>query len=314
MKGLFILLVLVILVPLLPVKAASGMGIITLPRTRMFLGVYDPGNIFDKKKMDVEEEFVPWDKSPLPFLAQARKEGRFPLLTVEAKVSADGVQSVLTDTIKGKNDLLIKKLALEIKSQAPQQIMVRFFHEMDLSVYPWGDQNPKIFIAAWRHVVNVFKALGVDNIWWVWSPAGNPNAPEYYPGKSYVSFVGLTILDSAVWDILYGNSKPLTFKQIFNQRYQLVKRFDKPIIIAEFGVAPPKGLTPRQGYQYQVNWMWKARADFTEFPLLAGVVYFNAINAPYPGDKKFGRPDWRIFPDMIWDPGMMPVLKVKLPD
>lgn len=38
--------------------------------------------------------------------------------------------------------------------------------------YPWGPQNndPSEFVAAFRHVHDVFDSVGASNVIWIWSP------------------------------------------------------------------------------------------------------------------------------------------------
>jgi hypothetical protein len=37
--------------------------------------------------------------------------------------------------------------------------------------YPWGHKHasPSAWIAAWRHIVTVFRAQGVDDVTWLWT-------------------------------------------------------------------------------------------------------------------------------------------------
>ena len=76
-----------------------------------------------------------------------------------------------------------------------QPLFIRFGHEMnDPYRYSWGPQNntPEDFIAAWKHMVDYFKAEGVDNVIWVWSPhIAYGLFEEYYPGDDYVDWVGV---------------------------------------------------------------------------------------------------------------------------
>jgi len=70
---------------------------------------------------------------------------------------------------------------------------------------PGGDSAPGgEYTAAWRHIVEVFRASGIDRARWLWSPsAGNPYThresggthwnwmDRYYPGDDVVDLVGL---------------------------------------------------------------------------------------------------------------------------
>jgi Glycosyl hydrolase family 26 len=38
--------------------------------------------------------------------------------------------------------------------------------------FPWGRGRitPRVYKAAWRHLVRIFRAEGADNVKWVWTP------------------------------------------------------------------------------------------------------------------------------------------------
>ena len=71
--------------------------------------------------------------------------------------------------------------------------MIRFGHEMNGDWYGWSGQ-PAAYVAAWRHVVSVFRGEGAANVKWVWSPnVDNGDYPfaRYFPGDSWVDYVAL---------------------------------------------------------------------------------------------------------------------------
>ncbi|MDP4281842.1 MAG: glycosyl hydrolase [Bacteroidota bacterium] len=141
----------------------------------------------------------------------------------------------MTDVARGKYDRYIQQWAMDAK-RMNYPIFLRVGHEMnDPYRYPWGPQNnsAKDFKAAWRHIYNVFKTVGAGNIIWIWSPhPAYGYFDAYYPGKDYVDYVGVGILN-------YGNvaswSKWWTFDEIFGNHYKELSKYKKPIIITEFG-------------------------------------------------------------------------------
>ena len=50
-------------------------------------------------------------------------------------------------------------------------VIVSFGHEMNGDWYSWGYKrtSPATFIAAWRHIVSLFRALGAQNVTWLWT-------------------------------------------------------------------------------------------------------------------------------------------------
>ena len=270
--------------------------VVGLPTDHLLFGAYDPQTRqFSTRPMDIDHGFLSWEKPDeiAAFIATARAEQRVPLVTIEPWTTASNIEhNILADTALGTNDALIRADARAIKSHAPQVVIVRFAHEMELTDnYPWAIANPDLFIQAYRHYVDVFRDEGVTNILWMWSPAGNGDAPRFYPGDSYVDLVGLTILSNREWDLSVGATDALSFDELFDVKYRTVARFEKPIIIAEFGVANDTDAR-------QAAWLRDADASFSAYPLLKGVVYFNAKNAPNTWTGTV--PDFRLPATLIW--------------
>jgi hypothetical protein len=115
-------------------------------------------------------------------------------------------------------------------------LLVRFGHEMnDAYRYPWGPHHNRVedYIDAFRHVVEVARTAGADNILWVWSPhVAYEGFEYYYPGDDVVDWVGATVLNYG--DIAYW-SEWWTFDDIFTRKYERLSQFGKPLMIAEFG-------------------------------------------------------------------------------
>jgi hypothetical protein len=116
-------------------------------------------------------------------------------------------------------------------------LFVRFAHEMNDSYrYPWGpshNPNPEHFVAAFRHVVQRFRAAGALNVLWVWAPSISYAGYETrYPGASFVDWVGTGVLN-------YGNaarwSRFQSADEILRAHYARLAAYGKPLMIAEFG-------------------------------------------------------------------------------
>lgn len=115
-------------------------------------------------------------------------------------------------------------------------VLVRLAHEMnDPYRYPWGPHNngTSDFIAAWRHVVERFRAAGASNVVWVWSPhVAYDGWDAFYPGDDVVDWVATGVLN-------YGTvaqwSQWWTFDEIFGRHYERLASFGKPVMIAELG-------------------------------------------------------------------------------
>ncbi len=147
-------------------------------------------------------------------------------------------------------------------------IFLRFGHEMnDGYRYPWGPQNnaPQDFIAAWRHVHEVFEKQGVKNITWIWSPHPAYDFKDFYPGDAFVDYVGVGILN-------YGSvaswSKWWPFKDIFGKYYPQIAAYNKPIMITELGTLGVGGS--------RAKWYADALDSLPQrYPLVKSIVFFH---------------------------------------
>ena len=115
-------------------------------------------------------------------------------------------------------------------------VILSFGHEMNGTWYSWGAGRtaPATFVAAWRHIVTVFRRQGADNVTWQWTindvVPGIATPKPWWPGAKYVTWVGI--------DGYYYVSSD-TFSSVFGITIQLVRKFTrKPIIISETATSP----------------------------------------------------------------------------
>ena len=188
---------------------------------------------------------------------------------------------------RGEYDFYIKKWAGQIKDFG-HMVFLRLGHEMnDPYRYPWGPQNnqPEEFIAAWRHVVTVFRKMNVRNVMWVWAPQpAYLQYKIYYPGKNYVDWVGVGALN-------YGSvapwSKWWSFKEIFGDYYDRLNVFGKPLMITEMGSLTVGGNRTR--------WFENAFDSLPEkYPGLRAILFFNDNSDNTTLNKTL---DWSIVDD-----------------
>ena len=104
----------------------------------------------------------------------------------------------------------------------------------------WGytHTSPPTFVAAWRHIVTLFRELGAGNVTWLWTVnivndtrhGRIPPPAPWWPGSSYVTWVGI--------DGYY--LKPYwQFAPLFGPTIARVHALTRdPILIAETGATP----------------------------------------------------------------------------
>lgn len=147
-------------------------------------------------------------------------------------------------------------------------ILVRLAHEMnDPYRYPWGPQNnePQDFIAAWRRVVDRFRAAGATNVLWVWSPhVAYAGYESYWPGDEYVDWVATGALNYGT--VAYW-SQWWTFAEIFGRHYDFLEGFGKPIMVAEFGTLAVGG--------DRAAWYRDAFAALRDYPAVRALLFFH---------------------------------------
>ena len=118
-------------------------------------------------------------------------------------------------------------------------VVIGFGHEMNAPWYTWGYGHvpPSTFVAAWRHIVTVFRSEGADNVTWLWTlqadePGTGPVA-SWWPGAQYVTWIGI--------DGYYRRPSD-DFASVFGTTVDQVRAFTgKPILLSETAVGPDAG-------------------------------------------------------------------------
>jgi endoglucanase len=271
---------------------------VSLDGSALALGVYDPSNLFPiDPAIAVEQIYLPWRMNStveiMDAIHSARRKQRLPLVVIEPwpfGINDLSRETLLRDITQGRYDNSIRPLCRALEGESPQEIWIRWGHEMEFpSGMPWNQNDPPGFVAAYRQFVRVCRdASGPSNLKFMWSPAGFPALRDYWPGGQYVDIVGLTSLGFRQWEVAHGYGE-LSFSAIFDPRYQLVQGYGKPVVVAEFGAAGER--------EYQKEWVGHAFNAFPNYPLLRGVVYFNAPSVGWGGPEY--TPDWRIDPRLF---------------
>lgn len=234
------------------------------------------------RRFDIDHRFQNWTTA-FPTFADSWdvQSGRIPMVTWQPNTTT-------LDAINhGSADELIRARARDVANFG-HPIFLRFGHEMNANWYPWtGVRNntpgrhdgPTKYVAAWRHLHDLFVAAGATNTVWVWCPnrSSVPNtrwngAANYYPGDAYVDWVCVDGYNRTA-------SKWRTFGELFSN-FSAPHAARKPIMIGE--TASVEGATEDR----KAAWINDARrATETKFPAVAAFVWFDT--------RKQGL-DWRI--------------------
>jgi hypothetical protein len=150
----------------------------------------------------------------------------------------------LTDIINGQHDQFINQWAAAAKAWG-HPFFLRWAHEPDGNWFPWGeDANGNKrgeYVLAWRHVHDLFSAVGATNATWVWCPnvqwalSPRPSYASLYPGDAYVDW---TCVDGYNWGTNYpSNGGWISFDKIFRYAYNEITKLapNKPLMLGEWG-------------------------------------------------------------------------------
>ncbi len=123
---------------------------------------------------------------------------KFPNTVVHSAMWMVGKWDVAKKTYKGEYDEVIKKYSAWAKS-VNRPIYLRIGYEFD---GPHNELEPREYVKAYKHIVDLMRAEGVENIAFVWhSYAARPfndNAlSSWYPGDDYVDWVGISVFGHA---------------------------------------------------------------------------------------------------------------------
>lgn len=124
------------------------------------------------------------------------KDPDFDNSALSIAISLGTNNSEVDKVAKGTYDTYITYLANWCKD-AGRPIFLRVGIEPD---NPWNPIDAKTFVAAYRHVVDVFRSSKVNNVAYIFQSAGWSNVTEdrlksYYPGNDYVDWVGLSFFN-----------------------------------------------------------------------------------------------------------------------
>ena len=97
----------------------------------------------------------------------------------------DGAEDIrLAAIASGKYDAYLSGYAAAVSAYR-HPVILSFGHEMNGSWFSWGYRHasPAAFVAAWRHIVTLFRELRVRNVTWLWTVnvihSGQP--PDHRP-------------------------------------------------------------------------------------------------------------------------------------
>lgn len=182
----------------------------------------------------------------------------------------------LADVTAGTYDPYIRNWATAAKNWG-RPFFLRFNFEMNGDWFQWSERqngnNPGDYVAAWRHVHDIFTSVGARNASWVWCPYVDPkntlqSLATLYPGDSYVDW---TCLDGYNWG---PNANPprvwRSFDYLFKPSYQQIVNTiapSKPLLIGEIASTEHGGS--------KAGWITNMFTQLaTNYPNVRGLLWF----------------------------------------
>jgi mannan endo-1,4-beta-mannosidase len=269
---------------LTPLTSQQPLAPVPTP-ARPLVGVYEPGapgswsQITEFTgatgiKPGIVEYYSAWnDPFSTSFAQTARDHDAYVLVQLQPS----GVS--LASIVAGGSDAYLRSYADAVVAFG-HPVILSFGHEMNGTWYSWGDGHtpPATFVAAWRHIVRVFRAAGATNATWLWTVNSIEGAAsslsQWWPGAAWVDWAGI--------DGYYFQATD-TFGSVFGSTIADIRTFSSaPLLIAETAV----GTTTNRESQIDAL-LAGVRAE-----RLAGVIWFD--EAQHAG---LYHQDWRLEDD-----------------
>jgi mannan endo-1,4-beta-mannosidase len=209
-----------------------------------YVGVAEPGEISSYQQIDnfatsigrkpnIVLYYSSWQE---PFQARFAAEVHAHGAVLFIQISPG--HATMAAVASGRYDAYLRSFADQVRTYG-HQVIIGFAAEMNGDWYPWGYQHtsPAAFVAAWRHVVTIFRQQRADNVTWLWTinvtENGTGPIQDWWPGASYVTWVGI---DG------YYYLRSDTFNNAFLPTIAEVRIFTgRPILLSEVGIGQVAG-------------------------------------------------------------------------
>jgi hypothetical protein len=252
------------------------------PELASYLGTFEPGappgygpiasfQQMANRKPNIVGYYSGWTQPfDMAFARTLQVHGVIPFVQIDPTASS------INGIANGTYDDYLRSYADSVRNFG-RAVIIGFGHEMNATWYSWGYTHvpAATFVAAWRHIVTLFRQEGARNVTWLWTlqadqPGTGPIA-SWWPGTQYVSWVGI--------DGYYYRPTD-TFASVFGTTITQVRTFtSKPVLLSETAVAPAAGA-------------------FAKIPdLFRGIAKYKTLGLVWFDEAQHGsifRQDWRL--------------------
>ena len=230
-------------------------------------------------KFDLVSLYMPWNQHiessfPQSLLDSIYKQKSIPMITWEPWLNSfeteiNTQKHVFDLIVEGCLDYYIEEFSKKLRN-LERPVFLRFAHEFDNPFYPWYNSDesaPLKFKKAWIHIFDIFKKNNANNVIWIWNPWESKNIASFYPGKEYVDWIGVNILN---YGKINQDGKDYKFDTLYKSFHDELKNLPySPVLISEFG-------TLQKGTN-QIKWINNAFSSIeNDFREIKSVVFFNS--------------------------------------
>jgi len=257
----------------LAVAAPAALAGSIVPASGVYLGAFanEPGGITTLetaigRNLALDRTYVPgtftgWANR----IAPDKAAGRIPELAWTAAPTTTAAAIAA-----GTQDRVILAAARAMRDSGTQIMLVPWY-EFD---QPRGHKRfiggPKRVIAAWRHMVRLFRAVGATNVHFVWTPMAydfgpyaNVDAAAFYPGNAYVHWIGADAYN-------FPGAPFRTQAELLDPALAFAHKHKKPFIVGETASLSSNAQTPAWIEAYG---SWAAL-----HPHVKAITYFDSIS------------------------------------
>lgn len=204
---------------------------------------------------------------------------KFPNTVVHSAMWMVGKWNIANKASYGDYDKVIKKYSAWAKS-TDRPIYLRIGYEFDGS---HNELEPREYVSAYRHIVDLMRDKGADNIAFVWHSYASKPFKDYklsawYPGDDYVDWVAISVFGHAYGDADFG--------PYCDDVLNFAREHKKPVMIAESN--------PINGIDKDNNDVWDQWfVNFFNFIYKKNIKAISFINEDWPQTGIDGISEWK---------------------
>jgi hypothetical protein len=236
------------------------------------------------RKFSIFRKYTNWDQQlPTPQQMRLWNAGYVPYTAWTTYVKGSG-DLTFADVASGAYDGYIAQQAASIKASGIHMFFT-FQHEPEDGQGAGDPQAgpPADYIAAFEHVHDIFDQVGVTNLTWVntlslgaYKGAHGKNAADWTPPSRYFDYVGVdgyVRFPCVKWEL----RPSLTFKETFQEAYDLASALNKPLFIGEVGIIEQTSCGYPGDPNAKAQWVADAIAQMRAWPRVIAICWSHVI-------------------------------------